>query len=78
MYNDFHDPCMCILYIVAAESDYVPSSLAIGVGVGGVLLLTIILITIVLLVAVVLVVAVKRRTILQHAATDGNCKHCAL
>ena len=65
---------MCVLYVVAAESDYVPSSLAVGVSVGGVLLLTIVLVTIVLLVGVVLVVAVKRRAVLQHTATDGNCK----
>ena len=72
---------MCALCIDAAESDHVPSSLnislAVGVSAGGALLLSIVL-TAILLVGVVLVVAVKRRNILQHVATDGNCKHCAV
>ena len=72
---------MCALYIDAAESDRVPSSLnislAVGISAGGALLLSIVL-TAILLVGVVLVVAVKRRNILQHVATDGNCKHCAV
>lgn len=78
-FHVLHD--LCVFYIDAAESECVPSSLnislAAGVSAGGVLLLTIVL-TAVVLVGVVVVVAVKRRNVLQHVATDGNCKHCAV